>query len=69
MPYSIQQTEHISNDPSRMVAKSTTTGNHPSTPGREELKGYRTTLEGDEEALITNGGMLMCDREGKKGDA
>ena len=50
MPYSIQQTEHISNDPSRMVAKSTTTGNHPSTPGREELKGYRTTLEGDEEA-------------------
>ena len=52
-----------------MGAKSTTTGNHPSTSGREELKGYRTMLEGNEEALITNGGMLVCDREATKGDA
>ena len=32
MPYSIQQTEQIPNDPPRMGAKSTTTSNHPSTP-------------------------------------
>ena len=58
MPYSVQQTEQISNAPPRMGAKSTTTDNHPSTSGREELKGYRTTLEGGEEALITNGDMF-----------
>ena len=27
----------------------------------EELKGYRTAIEGDEEALINNGGMLVYD--------
>ena len=32
MPYSIQQTEQIPNDPPRMGARSTTTSNHPSTP-------------------------------------
>ena len=69
MPYSVQQTEQISNDPPRMGVKSTTTGNHHVTSGREKLKGYRTTLKGDEEALITNGGMLVCDREATKGDA
>ena len=30
MPYSMQQTGHIPNDPPRMGAKSTTTSNHPS---------------------------------------
>ena len=35
----------------------------------EELKGYRTALEGDEEALINNGGMLVYDRETIKGSA
>ena len=35
----------------------------------EELKGYRTALEGDEEALINNGGMLVCDREAIKSNA
>ena len=34
MPYSMQQTEQISNDPPRIGAKSTTTSNHPSTPGK-----------------------------------
>ena len=32
MPYSMQQTEQIPNDPLRMGAISTTTRNHPSTP-------------------------------------
>ena len=32
MQYSIQLTDQISNDPSRIGAKSTTTSNHPSTP-------------------------------------
>ena len=32
MPYSMQLTEQIHNDPPRMGAKSTTTSNHPSTP-------------------------------------
>ena len=32
MPYSMQLTEQIPNDPPRMGAKSTTTSNHPSTP-------------------------------------
>ena len=32
MPYSMQLTEQIPNDPRRMGAKSTTTSNHPSTP-------------------------------------
>ena len=34
MPYSMQLTEQIPNDPLRMGAKSTTTSNHPSTPCR-----------------------------------
>ena len=32
----------------------------------DELKGYRMALEGDEEALINNGGMLVYDREAIK---
>ena len=32
MPYNMQLTEQIPNDPLRMGAKSTTTSNHPSTP-------------------------------------
>ena len=32
MPYSMQLTEQIPNDPPRMGAKSTITSNHPSTP-------------------------------------
>ena len=31
MPYSMQLTEQVPNDPPRMGAKSTTTSNHPST--------------------------------------
>ena len=50
-----------------MGAESTTTDNHPSTSDREELKGYRTTLEGDEVTLITNGGMLCVRQGGDKG--
>ena len=37
--------------------------------GGGELKGYRTALGGDEEALINNRGMLGCDREVTKSDA
>ena len=37
--------------------------------GGEELKGYRTALGGDWEALINNGSMLGCDREATKNDA
>ena len=32
LPYSMQLTEQISNDPPRMGAKNTTTSNHPNTP-------------------------------------
>ena len=32
MPYNMQQTEQIPNDPLQMGAKITTTSNHPSTP-------------------------------------
>ena len=35
----------------------------------EELKGYRTALQGDEEALINNGGMLVYDRNTIKSSA
>ena len=35
LPYSMQQTEQIPNDPPRMGAKSTTISNHPSTPGSQ----------------------------------
>ena len=28
-----------------------------------DLKGFKMALEGDEEALVNNGGMLLCDRE------
>ena len=38
MPYSMQLTELIPNDPPRMGAKSTTTSNHPSTPRTERIK-------------------------------
>ena len=34
MPYSMQLTEQIPNDPPRMGGKITTTSNHPSTPTR-----------------------------------
>ena len=37
--------------------------------GGEELKCYRTALEGDEEALINNGSMLVFNSEAIKGDA
>ena len=37
--------------------------------GGEELKCYRTVLEGDEEALINNGSMLVFNSEAMKGDA
>ena len=32
MQYSMQQTEQITNDPTQVGAKNTTTSNHPSTP-------------------------------------
>ena len=35
----------------------------------EELKGYRAALDGDEGALINNGGMLLYDRETIKSSA
>ena len=35
--HSIQQTKQIPNDPPRMGAKSTTTSNHPSTPGEKQV--------------------------------
>ena len=35
----------------------------------EEVKGYRTALEGVEEALITNEDMLVYDREAIKSNA
>ena len=37
MSYSMQQTEQIPNDPSRMGAKSTTNSNHPSTPACAQI--------------------------------
>ena len=41
MQYSMQLTEEIPNDPPQMGAKSTTTSNHPSTPGRGEQPRHR----------------------------
>ena len=61
--HSTHQTKQIPNDPPQMGAKSTTTCNHPSTPGgvkgqwggvkanEEALKGNEEALEGNEEAL------------------
>ena len=37
MPYSIQLTEQIPNDPPQMGAKRTTTSNHPSTPPWDKM--------------------------------
>ena len=49
MPYSMQLTEQIPNDPPRMGAKSTTTSNHPGTPpGKKQvnLLGYNVSING-----------------------
>ena len=37
--------------------------------GGEALKGYWTELEGDQEALNNNGGVVTVDGEALKGDA
>ena len=39
--HSIQQTKQIPNDPPRMVAKSTTTSNHPSTPNSTVMMHFK----------------------------
>ena len=37
MPYSMQLTEQIPNDPPRITAKTTTSSNHPSTPNQQHI--------------------------------
>ena len=46
MPYSMQPTEQIPNDPPRMGAKSTTTSNHPSTPNALSTEIFLTVIAG-----------------------
>ena len=57
MPNSMQQTEDILNNPSRIGAKSTTTSNHPSTPLTDVIYVYMkmfVLISADDTVLMAN---------------